>query len=76
MIFGPVNPLRVAERQLNKAKLDLLEVQAARENIAAQEAALMDRIARLQAMVASYGTSTKSEDKAENWTRSTVGAHA
>lgn len=51
-IFGQPNPARVAEKQLNKAKLHLLEVQEARENLIAQENALMERIARLEKLAA------------------------
>lgn len=56
-IFGQPNPARVAEKQLNKAKLHLLEVQEARENLIAQENALMERIARLEKLAspAVYG---------------------
>ena len=50
--FGQPNPARVAEKQLNKAKLHLLEVQEARENLIAQENALMERIARLEKLAA------------------------
>ena len=51
-IFGQPNPARVAEKQLNKAKLHLLEVQEARENLIAQENALVERIARLEKLAA------------------------
>lgn len=59
-IFGQPNPARVAEKQLNKAKLHLLEVQEARENLIAQENALNERIARLekQAAPAVFGSRT------------------
>jgi hypothetical protein len=50
-MFGPRNPQRVAEKQLNQAKLDLLEVSGALENYEAQKAALVARISRLSAIV-------------------------
>lgn len=46
--FGQPNPARVAQSQLNKARLELLEVQTQRENLTAHESALMERIARLE----------------------------
>lgn len=51
-LFSQPNPARVAQRQLNKAKLHLLEVQEARENLIAQESALNERIARLAKLAA------------------------
>lgn len=46
--FGQPNPQRVIERQLNKARLDLLEAEVARESCEAHVAALKQRITRLE----------------------------
>lgn len=47
-MFGPKNPLRVAEKQLNQAQLDLLEVCGNLEGFESQKRTLEERIARLK----------------------------
>lgn len=51
-MFGPKNPKRVAEKQLNKAQLDLLEVCGNLEGYESQKRTLEDRIARLKSYIA------------------------
>ena len=48
-MFGPKNPKRVAERQLNQARLDLLEVCTSLESYESNKRTLTERIARLEA---------------------------
>jgi hypothetical protein len=50
--YGPKNPKKVAERQLNQARLDLLEVCTALESYESNKRTLTERIARLEAYVA------------------------
>jgi 3-phenylpropionate/cinnamic acid dioxygenase small subunit len=52
-MFATKNPKRVAEKQLNQAKLDLLEVSSTLESYQSNKRTLEDRIARLQAYLAS-----------------------
>lgn len=51
-MFGQKNPKRVAERQLNQAELDLLEVSTALESYQSNKKTLEDRIIRLRAYLA------------------------
>jgi hypothetical protein len=44
--FGPKNPKRVAERQLNQARLDLLEVCTSLESYESNKRTLTDRTSR------------------------------
>jgi hypothetical protein len=52
-MLGQKNPKAVAKKQLNQAELDLLEVSAALESYQSNKRTLEDRIARLQAYLAS-----------------------
>lgn len=61
-IFGSSNPRRVAERQLNRAKLDLLEVAGALETYEAQKKALETRVTRLEGVV----TTERAREQREN----------
>jgi hypothetical protein len=47
--IGPKDPKRVAERQLNQARLDLLEVATALESYQSNKLTLEERIKRLEA---------------------------
>lgn len=51
-MFGPKNPKRVAESQLNQARLDLLEVCTSLESYESNKRTLEARIARLESYLA------------------------
>jgi hypothetical protein len=57
--IGPKNPKRVAERQLNQARLDLLEVCTSLESYESNKRTLTERIARLEAYLAPQTPTTE-----------------
>ena len=65
-MFGRRNPQKVAEKQLNQAKLDLMEVSSELESRIAQKSALEARITRLQATVEAERAEQEREEDREN----------
>jgi hypothetical protein len=61
--IGPKNPKRVAERQLNQARLDLLEVCTSLESYESNKRTLTERIARLEAYL---GTEAPKNEHAQD----------
>jgi hypothetical protein len=60
--IGPKNPKRVAERQLNQARLDLLEVCTTLESYESNKRTLTERIARLEAYLAPEAPATEAAE--------------